>query len=173
MSATKRSAYALAYSGLSDCYSSLAEFGLVPAKDGYLRAKDAALKALELDDTLAEAHGSLALIKSSYDWDWSGADKEIRRAIELNPSYSDAHRLHAVVLWRTGRLNEAIAETKLILDLDPLSLDNNNTLALEFFLARQYDRAIEQERKKGTGVGPKLHSGLLLSRRVLSQKIHV
>ena len=124
-----------------------AEFGLVPAKDGYLRAKDAALKALELDDTLAEAHGSLALIKSSYDWDWSGADKEIRRAIELNPSYSDAHRLHAEVLWQTGRLNEAIAETKLILDLDPLSLDNNNTLALEFFLARQYDRAIEQERK--------------------------
>jgi TolB-like protein/DNA-binding winged helix-turn-helix (wHTH) protein/Tfp pilus assembly protein PilF len=144
---TKDPAYALAYSGLSDCYSSLAEFGLVPAKDGYLRAKDAALKALELDDTLAEAHGSLALIKSSYDWDWSGADKGIRRAIEINPSYSDAHRLHAVVLWQTGRLNEAIAETKLILDLDPLSLDNNNTLALEFFLARQYDRAIEQERK--------------------------
>ena len=144
---TKDPAYALAYSGLSDCYSSLAEFGLIPAKDGYLRAKDAALKALELDDTLAEAHGSLALIKSSYDWDWSGADKEIRRAIELNPSYSDAHRLHAVVLWQTGRLNEAIAETKLILDLDPLSLDNNNTLALEFFLARQYDLAIEQERK--------------------------
>ena len=144
---TKDPAYALAYSGLSDCYSSLAEFGLIPAKDGYLRAKDAALKALELDDALAEAHGSLALIKSSYDWDWSGADKEIRRAIELNPSYSDAHRLHAVVLWQTGRLNEAIAETKLILDLDPLSLDNNNTLALEFFLARQYDLAIEQERK--------------------------
>jgi TolB-like protein/DNA-binding winged helix-turn-helix (wHTH) protein/Flp pilus assembly protein TadD len=144
---TKDPAYALAYSGLSDCYSSLAEFGLVPAKDGYLRAKDATLKALELDDTLAEAHGSLALIKSSYDWDWSGADKEIRRAIELNPSYSGAHRLHAEVLWQTGRLNEAIVETKLILDLDPLSLDNNNTLALEFFLARQYDRAIEQERK--------------------------
>ena len=139
--------YALAYSGLSDCYSSLAEFGLVPAKDGYLKAKDAALKALELDDTLAEAHGSLALIKSSYHWDWSGADKEIRRAIELNPSYADAHRLHAEVLWQTGRLNEAIAETKLTLELDPLSLDNNDALGLEFFLARQYDRAVEQERK--------------------------
>jgi TolB-like protein/DNA-binding winged helix-turn-helix (wHTH) protein len=85
---TKDPAYALAYSGLSDSYSSLAGFGLVPAKEGYLRAKEAALKALELDDTLAEAHGSLALIKSSYDWDWSGADKEIRRAIELNPSYA-------------------------------------------------------------------------------------
>jgi TolB-like protein/DNA-binding winged helix-turn-helix (wHTH) protein/Tfp pilus assembly protein PilF len=139
--------YALAYSGLSDCYSSLADFGVVPAKEGYLRAKDAALKALELDDTLAEAHSSLAAIKSSYDWDWTGAEKEFRRAIELNPSYTDAHRLHAEVLWQTGRLDDAIAETKLTLELDPLSLDANNDLGLEFFLARQYDQAIEQEGK--------------------------
>jgi TolB-like protein/Tfp pilus assembly protein PilF len=144
---TKDPNYALAYAGLSDCYSSLAEFGVVPAKDGYLRAKDAALKALELDDTLAEAHSSLALIKSSYDWDWSGADREIRRAIELNPSYADAHRLRAEVLWQTGRLDEAIAETKRTLELDPLSLDSNNTLGLEFFLARQFGQAIEQEGK--------------------------
>jgi TolB-like protein/DNA-binding winged helix-turn-helix (wHTH) protein/Flp pilus assembly protein TadD len=139
--------YALAYSGLADCFSSLADFGVVPAKEGYLRAKDAALKALELDDTLAEAHSSLALIKSSYDWDWSGADKEIRRAIELNPSYADAHRLHAEVLWQTGRLNEAIAETKRNLELDPISLGNNVDLGVEYFLARQYDQVISQERK--------------------------
>ncbi len=139
--------YALAYSGLADCYSSLADFGVVPAKEGYLRAKDAALKAVELDDALAEAHGSLALIKSSYDWDWSGADKEIRRAIELNPSYADAHRLHAEVLWQTGRLNEAIAETKRNLELDPISLGNNVDLGVEYFLARQYDQVISQERK--------------------------
>jgi TolB-like protein/DNA-binding winged helix-turn-helix (wHTH) protein/tetratricopeptide (TPR) repeat protein len=139
--------YALAYSGLSDCYSSLAEFGVVPATESYLRAKDAALKAVELDDTLAEAHGSLAFVKSGYDWDWYGADKEIRRAIELNPSYPDAHRLHAEVLWQTGQLNEAIAETKITLELDPLSLDNNDTLGVEFFLARQYDQAIEQDGK--------------------------
>jgi len=139
--------YALAYSGLSDAYCLLADFGLVPAKDGYLSAKDAALKALELDDTLAEAHSALALIKSSYDWDWSGADKEVRRAIELNPSYVDAYRLHAVVLWQTGRLDEAIAETKRTLELDPLSLHNNLTLGIEFFLARQYDQAIEQQGK--------------------------
>jgi TolB-like protein/DNA-binding winged helix-turn-helix (wHTH) protein/Tfp pilus assembly protein PilF len=139
--------YALAYSGLADCYSSRAEWGLVPFGDGYLRAKDAALKAVELDDTLAEAHSSLAIVKSSYDWDWSGADMEIRRAIELNPSYAEAHRLLAEVLWQTGRLREAIAETKLTLELDPLSLDTNDTLGLEFFLARQYDQAIEQEGK--------------------------
>ena len=144
---TKDPGYALAYSGLADCYSSLADFGLVPAKEGYLRAKDAALKALELDDTLAEAHGSLALIKSSYDWDWSGADKEIRRAIELSPSYADAHRLHAEVLWQTGRLNEAIAESKGNLELDPISLGNNVDLGVEYFLARQYDQVVAQERK--------------------------
>jgi TolB-like protein/Tfp pilus assembly protein PilF len=143
----KDSTYALAYSGLSDAYSSLADFGVVPAKEGYLRAKDAALKALELDDTLAEAHSALALIKSSNDWDWSSADREVRRAIELNPSYVDAHRLHAIVLWQTGRLDEAIAETKRTLELDPLSLDNNVTLGLEFFLARKYDQAIEQQGK--------------------------
>jgi tetratricopeptide (TPR) repeat protein len=139
--------YALAYSGLADCYSSLAESGLVPFKDGYLKAKDAALKAVALDDTLAEAHGSLALVKSSYDWDWSGADQEIRRAIELNPGYADAHRLHAEVLWQTGRLDEAISENKLTLELDPLSLSSNDTLGTAFFLARQYDRAIEQMAK--------------------------
>jgi TolB-like protein/DNA-binding winged helix-turn-helix (wHTH) protein/tetratricopeptide (TPR) repeat protein len=144
---TKDPGYALAYSGLADCYSSQADFGLVSAKEGYLKAKDAALKAVELDDTLAEAHGSLALIKSSYDWDWSGADKEIRRAIELNPSYADAHRLHAEVLWQTGRLDEAIAESQGNLELDPISLGNNVDLGVEYFLARQYDQVIAQERK--------------------------
>jgi TolB-like protein/DNA-binding winged helix-turn-helix (wHTH) protein len=139
--------YALAYSGLADCYSSRGGSGLGPFEEDYLRAKDAALKAVELDDTLAEAHSSLALVKSAYDWDWLGADREIRRVIELNPSDGGAHRLRAEVLWQTGRLNEAIAETNLILDLDPLSLDSNSTLGLEFFLARQYDQAIAQEGK--------------------------
>jgi TolB-like protein/Tfp pilus assembly protein PilF len=139
--------YAQAYSGLADCYSSLAGDGLVSSKEGYLKAKDAALKALELDDTLAEAHTSLAFIKSSYDWDWSGADKEFQRAIELNPSSADAHEAHAEALWETGRLDEAIAESKATLALDPLSVNNNDNLGLEFFMARQYDRAIEQERK--------------------------
>ena len=143
----KDSTYSQAYSGMADCYSSLAEFGIISAREGYLRAKDAALKAVELDDTLAEAHTSLALIKTSYDWDWSGADKEFQRAIALNPSHADAHRLRAAALWQMGRLDEAIAETKLTLELDPLSLGDNAALGQEFFLAREYDRAIEQERK--------------------------
>jgi tetratricopeptide (TPR) repeat protein len=83
----------------------------------------------------------------AYDWDWSGAEKEFRRAIGPSPVHADAHRFHAEVLWQTGRLNEAVAETKLALEVDPLSLDKIDTLGPEFFLARQYDQAIEQERK--------------------------
>jgi len=139
--------YAPAYSGLANCYSSLASAGLISSKEGYLRAKDVALKGLELDDTLAEAHTSLALVKTSYDWDWSGAEKEFQRAIELNPSNANAHRLHAEALWEMGRLNEAIAETKGNLEFDPISLGNNVDLGVEYFLARQYDQVIAQERK--------------------------
>jgi tetratricopeptide (TPR) repeat protein len=83
--------YALAYSGLADSYSLLSEYGFVAPKESYPRAKEAALKALEIDDTLAEAHASLAWIKTFYDWDWSGGEKEFQRAIELNPAYAIAH----------------------------------------------------------------------------------
>jgi serine/threonine protein kinase/tetratricopeptide (TPR) repeat protein len=140
-------AYALAYSGLADCYSGLAIYGFVPAKEGHPRAKEAALKALELDDTLAEAHASLANIKINYDWDWSGGEKESQRAIELNPGYANAHRLYGQALRNTGRLGQAIVELKRGVELDPLSLGNNRSLGLAFYEARQYDQAIEQERK--------------------------
>lgn len=139
--------YAQAYSGIADCYSSLASEGLISATEGYLKAKDAALKALQLDGTLTEAHTSLGLVKTSYDWDWSGADKEFQRAIELNPSYEEAHRFRAAALWQAGRLDEAIAETKRTLELDPISLGSNVDLGYEFFLNRQFDQAIEQEQK--------------------------
>ncbi len=138
--------YAQAYSGIADCYSSLAT-GFIPAKEGFLKAKEAALKTLELDDTLAEAHTSLALVKASYDWDWSGADKEFQRAIELNPSYPEAHRFRAAALWQAGRLDEAIAETKRTLEFDPISLGPNVDLGYEFFLNRQFDKTIEQGQK--------------------------
>jgi len=139
--------YAQAYSGLSDSYGALAAFGIVAPREALPRAKEAALKALEIDDTLAEAHTSLAYVKSAYDWDWSGGEKEFQRAIELNPSYATAHELYGVALGFAGRSEQDIAEEKRALELDPVSPNFNRTLGLAFYLARQYDQAIEQYRK--------------------------
>ena len=139
--------YALAYSGLADCYSLLPVYGFVPPKEDFPKAKEAALKALQLDDTLAEAHVSLAYIKTFYDWDWSGAEREFQRAIALNPSYATAHQWYGTALRTIGRLEEAIAEQKRALELDPLSLVINRDLGFTFYVSRQYDQVIEQERK--------------------------
>jgi len=139
--------YALAYSGLADSYAVFAGFGSVSPKEGYPKAKEAAQKALEIDDTLAEAHASLAVIKTLYDWDWTGGEREIQRAIELNPNYATAHQWYALTLGTTGRLEEAIAESKRALRLDPVSMIANWNAGYIFYLTRQYDQAIEQERK--------------------------
>src|SRR5437879_9962458 len=137
----------MAYSGLTDSYSSLSNFGFAVPKEVFPRAKEAAQKALEIDDTLAEAHASLGYIKTFYDWDWPGAEKESHRAIELNPSYANAHYYYGMTLVRIGRFDEAIAEEKRALGLDPLSVAITRALGYTFFLARQYDQAIEQERR--------------------------
>jgi eukaryotic-like serine/threonine-protein kinase len=138
--------YALAYSGLADSYSLLAEYGYVAPKESYPRAKAAALKALEIDDTLAEGHASLAWVKTIYDWDRSGGEKEFQRAIELDPAYATAHFWHSLALVSMGRSEEAIAEQKRALQLDPLSLIINRVLGIDFYYARHYDQAIEQEK---------------------------
>jgi eukaryotic-like serine/threonine-protein kinase len=143
----KDPAYALAYCGLADCYSMHANYGFLPPKIGYSKANDAAIKALELDDTLSEAHVSLGFIKSDYTWDWAGAEKEFQRAIALNPNYGTAHQWCGYALWKTGRFEESIAEHRRALELDPLSLPVNRNLGLAYFLARQYDLAIAQLRK--------------------------
>jgi serine/threonine-protein kinase len=139
--------YALAYSGLADSYAVLAGFGSVPPKEAYPKAKEAAQKAMEIDDTLAEAHASLGLILTMYDWDWPGAEKEFQRAIELNPNYATAHAWYDLTLSATGRLEEAIAQSKRALTLDPVSMIGNWNAGYVFYLARQYDHSIEQERK--------------------------
>ena len=143
---TKDPAYALAYCGLADCYSMHANYGFLPPKIGYSEANDAAIKALELDDTLPEAHVSLGFIKSDYTWDWAGAEKEFQRAIALNPNYGTAHQWYGYALWKTGRFEESIAEHRRARELDPLSLPVNRNLGLAYFLARQYDLAIAQLR---------------------------
>ena len=139
--------YALAYDGLADGYNILGNYGYVPPNEAFPKAKEAALKALQLDDTLAEAHTSLAFAKTDYDWDWAGAEREFQRAIELNPNYAYAHTLHSYHLQKMGRFDEAIVEGKRGVELDPLSLIANRILGQAFYHARKYDQAIEQLRK--------------------------
>jgi len=139
--------YALAYSGLANCYSSAANFGFVPPKESFPKASEAALKALEIDDTIAEAHVSLGLIKTYYDWDWSGAEKEYRRAIELNSGDARARGIYGFTLAYLGRFAEADAEEKRALELDPVSAETNWNVGYVFALARHYDQAIDQQRK--------------------------
>jgi TolB-like protein/DNA-binding winged helix-turn-helix (wHTH) protein/Flp pilus assembly protein TadD len=143
----KNPRYALAYDGLADSYILLSVFGFSSPKEAYPKAKEAALKALEIDGTLAEAHTSLARIKAEYDWDWSGAEREFQRAIELNPSYATAYQWHGSVLSTMGRPEEAIANYKRALELDPLSPIINAALGQAFCYTRQYDHAIEQQQK--------------------------
>jgi serine/threonine protein kinase/Tfp pilus assembly protein PilF len=139
--------YALAYAGLADCYIRLGTFNVIPSKEGFAKARAAALKALEIDDALAEAHTSLARIKSSFDWDWPTAEEEFKRAIELNANYATAHHLYGRHLMIMGRFDEAATEIRRASDLDPLSLFINADLSAPLFFRRQYDGAIESLRK--------------------------
>ena len=133
---------ARAYAGLADSYAILSGYGLVPADTYMPQARSAALKALQLDDSLAEAHTSLALIAENYEWDWKTAEKEFRRAIQLNANYATAHQWFAECLAFEGRFDEAIQESERARQLDPLStiiLADNGAI---YLFARQYDRAI-------------------------------
>ena len=139
--------YALAYSGLADCYTLQSDYGFLAPKQGYTLAKGAITLALKLDESLAEAHTSLASIKAVLDWDWQGAENEYRRAIELNPKYPTAHHWYAAQLLLQGRLDEALQEIKKAQQLDPVSFGINKDFAVILLYARDYDRALEQCRK--------------------------
>jgi serine/threonine-protein kinase len=139
--------YALAYTGLADCYTLRSDYGFLAPKEGYALAKGAVTLALKYDDSLAEAHTSLASIKAVTDWDWQGAENEYRRAIELNPKYSTAHHWYAAQLLLQGRLDQALQEIKKAQQLDPLSLGINKDFAVILLYARDYDKALEQCRK--------------------------
>lgn len=139
--------YALGYSGLADAYAMLGFRGGFPSKDALSRAKAAALKAIELDDTLGEAHASLAFIAETHEWDWATAEREYKRALELNPGDARAYHWYAGYLMYVGRFEEGIAEAKRARDLDPLSLPVNNALAGRLLAAGRYDEALEQVQK--------------------------
>ncbi len=140
-------AYALAYSGLADTFSSLGNYNYMEPGEAYRQARAAALKALELDDELAEAHVSLALIRMNHDWDWVSAEKEYERALVLNPGYALAHSSYAWLLAARGRLDEAIDRMRRTLELDPLSVLENANFGWYLYMARRYEAAAEQIRK--------------------------
>ena len=136
--------YALAYAGMADTYAMLGIYRMVPFKDAMLKTKSLASSALEMDEKVAESHNSLAFVSLYYDWDWLKAEREFKRAIELNPSYATAHQWYATVYETKGWFGDALAERKRAQEIDPLSLAINSYVGRAFYFARQYDQAIEQ-----------------------------
>jgi eukaryotic-like serine/threonine-protein kinase len=140
--------YALAYAGLADSYLVQGWIGQIPPKEVYPKAREAAIKALELDDRLAEAHNALASVKRDYDWDWSGAEREYKRAIELNPSYATAHQWYGELLLVLGRKQEMLSEMSRAQQLDPLSpVINGERGAMLFRATGREDLALQELRK--------------------------
>lgn len=138
--------YALAYAALAESYVLLPWYGGRPPREAFEKARSAALKALAMDDQLAEAHTALAYVAERFDWDWAGAERSYRRALELRPNYSTAHQWYAEYLVQVARLDEAIAEMSRALQLDPLSLIINTELANVYLHARRYETAATQAR---------------------------
>ena len=147
--------YALAYAGLSDSYAAMAFFGQMPPKEAWRKSEEAAVKALAIDDALGEAHFALAVVKAWYDWNWPGAEREFKRAIDLNPEFAGAesHALYAEILDATGRFDEAVAEAKRSQEVDPLSTHYRADVRHILYHARRYDEAVE-EYKKGLEKNP-------------------
>ena len=132
---------ALAYAGLADAYNVLSMYNSVPPGEAFPKAQAAALKALSLDDSLAEAHTSLAMAEFSYDWDAAGGEREYRRAIALDPNYATAHHWYSLLLEIMGRKEEARNEAQKALELDPLSLIINSNLAKMDAEEKRFDDA--------------------------------
>lgn len=139
--------YASAYAGLADCYNMLVVYGATQPKEGFPKAKEAAIKALEIDESLAEAHSSLAFIKFRWDRDRVEAERGFRQAIKLQPSYAPAHQWYSSYLVALERFDEAIAEATLTQELEPLSFTASAHLGWILYLSGQSDRAIEQGTK--------------------------
>jgi TolB-like protein/DNA-binding winged helix-turn-helix (wHTH) protein len=139
--------FALAYSGQADYFAYLTVLGgpeVLPPSVAMKQAKAAAARALQLDDSLAEAHASMGDILHNYDWNWPAAELEFKRAIELNPNYAMAHHWYAHLLIETGRTQESLAEAGRALELDPYSPFVNNGVARQYYLSRQYEKSIAQ-----------------------------
>ncbi|HTP33376.1 MAG TPA: tetratricopeptide repeat protein [Candidatus Acidoferrales bacterium] len=137
----------LAYSGLADSHTYLVNHGYLRPHEGGPQAKAMAMRALEIDGTLAEAHTSLAYILMVYDWDWTGAESEFRRSIDLDPGYAKTHSLYACYFTLQGQFDQAVGEMRRALEVDPLSIYDNTNLGRHLYLARRYSDAVDQFRK--------------------------
>jgi len=139
--------YALPYIGLADTYGASATNNWIPPTEGYPKGKAAVKKALELDEKLAEAHATFGALTMFYDLNWAAAEREYKRAIELNPNYPTTYEVYSYLLSATGRLDEGIATAKRALELDPLSVPLGGDTGQAYYCARRYDEAIQHMQK--------------------------
>jgi serine/threonine protein kinase/tetratricopeptide (TPR) repeat protein len=152
--------YALAYAGIADYYIWLGVGGVVPPTDSYPLAKDAALRAIEIDNGLGEAYASLAFAQICGDYNWIEAEKNAVRAVWLNPNYSVARLWYSYILLTIGRFDEGLAQAKRAVELDPMTYLTHHVLALNYFMARRFDEAVEQVNinvKNFPGIGMAYH----------------
>lgn len=136
--------YALAYAGLAEAYNMLGNFDTLAPKESFPKARDAAEAALKLDESLAEAHAALGVVKLSYDWEFRAAEREFRRALEIDPNYSDGHTMNGYYLVAMGRFDEALIAMKRAQELDPLSLEKIIGVGEVIYFQRRYDQTIAQ-----------------------------
>jgi eukaryotic-like serine/threonine-protein kinase len=163
----KDSGFALAYAGLADSY--VVPMNEMAPRYSMPKAKAAAMRALQIDDSLAEAHTSLARVLQFYEWNWTEAEREFKRAIELNPRYAVAHQWYGGYFASIGHREEAVEERRTALELDPLSTPVNFDLGQAFYFRREYDKALEQFRKT-LELDPSFPSAILYIPLVYSQK---
>ena len=142
----KDPSYAAPYAGLAGTYLAMGTYGMLVGEDAVRNARPAAMKAIELDPQSAEAYAALGRLRAQYDWDWAGAESELRRAIELNPNYAVGHAWYALLLIATGRADEAVSESKRARELDPFSVTINEGSAWLLYMAHRYDESIAQGR---------------------------
>ncbi len=138
--------YAQAWAGLADCYAVFTNYSVEPPREAGPKALAAATRAIQLDESLAEAHTSLAMTKTK-EWDWAGAEREFQRATQLNPNYPTTHHWYGIVLSATGRADQDVASVRRAQQLDPLSMVIGGGVGFELYWARRYDEAIVQIRK--------------------------
>jgi serine/threonine-protein kinase len=143
----KDPAYALAHSALAEAYFVMSILNDIPSLQGMPRAEELTMKALEIDNSLAEAHVMLANVRKSYYWDWAGAEREYQLALDLDPSSYNAHDFYGYFMSAMGRHDEAITLSRRALQLDPLNLDARTGLIAQLYYARRYEEAIEQVQK--------------------------